>query len=298
MKASTPTRRATDFQHSRRLRKGIYILPSLATTFNIAFGYYALYQTFIGSAAEIWRYDNAAKAIGFAVLFDGIDGRIARMTNTTTDFGRELDSLADAITFGVAPAVLAWIWGFRMFGNISGHDFLDRVVQIGGFVTFVFLVAGVSRLARFNIQTNPKPWNPGKPGKKYFVGMPIPAGAGIIAATVHFKLGDPIGNWGNVYVAIGWGVLVLCTALLMVSTWRFPSFKDIDFRSRHPFRLVIVIAAVIAAIWYASDWALFAIAMLYMFSGVANGMGFLFRGRRRKLRETPANAEITEAGSQ
>jgi CDP-diacylglycerol--serine O-phosphatidyltransferase len=292
-----PQRRATDFKHSRRLRKGIYILPSLATTFNIAFGYYALYQTFMGSAAEIWRYDNAAKAIGFAVLFDGIDGRIARMTNTTTEFGRELDSLADAITFGVAPAVLAWIWGFRMFGNISGHDFLDRVVQIGGFVTFIFLTAGVCRLARFNIQANPQPWNPGKPGKKYFVGMPIPAGAGIVAATVHFKLGDPIGNWGNIYVAIGWGVLVFCTALLMVSTWRFPSFKDIDFRGRHPFRVVIPIAAIIAGIWYWSDYTLFIIAMLYMFSGIGNGMGFLFRGHRRKLRETPANAEITEAGS-
>lgn len=293
-----PMRRATDFKNSRRLRKGIYILPSLATTFNIAFGYYALYQTFMGSAAEIWRYDNAAKAIGFAVLFDGIDGRIARMTNTTTDFGRELDSLADAITFGVAPAVLAWIWGFRMFGSISGHDFLDRVVQIGGFVTFVFLVAGVSRLARFNIQANPKPWNPGKPGKKYFVGMPIPAGAGVVAATVHFKNGDPIGNWGNVYVAIGWGVLVFCTALLMVSTWRFPSFKDIDLRSRHPFRVVIVIAAVIAGIWYSSDYTLFAIAMLYMLSGIANGMGFLFRGHRRKVRSTPVETGHTEAASQ
>lgn len=293
-----PQRRATDFKNSRRLRKGIYILPSLATTFNIAFGYYALYQTFMGSAAEIWRYDNAAKAIGFAVLFDGIDGRIARMTNTTTDFGRELDSLADAITFGVAPAVLAWIWGFRMFGNISGHDFLDRVVQIGGFVTFVFLVAGVSRLARFNIQANPKPWNPGKPGKKYFVGMPIPAGAGIVAATVHLFRGDPIGSWGNIYVAIGWGVLVFCTALLMVSTWRFPSFKDIGFRSRRPFQTMMTMAIIIAGIWYWSWYVLFAIAMIYMFSGIANGMGFLFRGRRRKLRENPASAETTEATSQ
>jgi CDP-diacylglycerol--serine O-phosphatidyltransferase len=184
-----------------------------------------------------------------------------------------------------------------MFGNITGHDFLDRVVQIGGFVTFVFLVAGVSRLARFNIQANPKPWNPGKPGKKYFVGMPIPAGAGIVAATVHLLAGDPIGDWGNVYVAIGWGVLVFCTALLMVSTWRFPSFKDVDI-GRHPFWMTVIIAGVIAGIWNWSRYTLFLIAMLYMFSGIANGMGFLFRGRRRKLRETPANAEVTEAGSQ
>jgi CDP-diacylglycerol---serine O-phosphatidyltransferase len=293
-----PMRRATDFKHSRRLRKGIYILPSLATTFNIAFGYYALYQTFMGSAAEIWRYDNAAKAIGFAVLFDGIDGRIARMTNTTTDFGRELDSLADAITFGVAPAVLAWIWGFRMFGNISGHDFLDRIVQVGGFATFIFLVAGVSRLARFNIQSNPKPWNPGRPGKKYFVGMPIPAGAGIVAATVHLFRGSPIGDWGNVYVAVAWGILVFCTALLMVSTWRFYSFKEIDFRNRHPFWLTVLIAGIIAAIWYFSNIALFVIAIFYMFSGVANGMGFLFRGRRRRVHDAPAEAGHSEAASQ
>lgn len=293
-----PQRRAEDFRHSRRLRKGVYILPSLATTFNVAFGYYALYQTFMGSAAEIWRYDNAAKAIGFAVLFDGIDGRIARMTNTTTEFGGQLDSLADAITFGVAPAVLAWIWGFRMFGNISGHDFLDRVVQIGGFVTFVFLVAGVSRLARFNIQTNPKPWNPGKPGKKYFVGMPIPAGAGIVAATVHLFRGDPIGSWGNIYIAIGWGALVFCTALLMVSTWRFPSFKELGFRSRHPFQMTVTMAVIIAGIWYWSWYVLFAIAMLYMLSGILNGMGFLFRGRRRKLRETPATPGHSEAAPQ
>jgi CDP-diacylglycerol--serine O-phosphatidyltransferase len=292
-----PLRRASDFKNSRRLRKGIYILPSLATTFNIAFGYYALYQTFMGSAAEFWRYDNAAKAIGFAVLFDGIDGRIARMTNTVTDFGRELDSLADAITFGVAPAVLAWVWGFRMFGNISGHEFLDHIVQFGGFVSFIFLVAGVSRLARFNIQSNPKPWNPGKPGKKYFVGMPIPAGAGIVAATVHLFRGEPVGSWGSFYVAIGWGILVFCTALLMVSTWRFYSFKDIDFRSRHPFRVIVIIAIVIAGIWYASQYTLFIIAMLYMFSGVFNGMGFLFRGRRQRHEESPVNPGYREAGS-
>jgi len=291
-----PMRRATDFKNSRRLRKGVYILPSLATTFNIAFGYYALYQTFMGSAAEIWRYNHAAEAIGFAILFDGIDGRIARMTNTTTDFGRELDSLADVITFGVAPAVLAWIWGFRMFGSLAGDDFLNRVVQIGGFVSFIFLVAGASRLARFNIQSNPKPWNPGRPGKKYFVGMAIPAGAGVIAATVHLFRGNPIGVWGNPYIAIGWAVLVFCVALLMVSTWRFPSFKDIDFRNRHPFWLTVIIAAFVAAIAYWHRYLLFILAMVYMFSGVANGMGFLFHGRRRQ-RETPAGAGSSEATS-
>ena len=97
----------------RRLSKGMYILPSLFTTANIAFGFYAILQITHGTSADSWHFDNAAKAIGFAVLFDGLDGRIARMTGTSSDFGKELDSLADVITFGVAPALLAWMWGFR-----------------------------------------------------------------------------------------------------------------------------------------------------------------------------------------
>ena len=92
----------------RRITKGMYILPSLFTTANLAFGYYAILEVMHASAIDFWHLDNAAKAIGFAVLFDGLDGRIARMTGTSSDFGRELDSLADAITFGVAPAMLAW----------------------------------------------------------------------------------------------------------------------------------------------------------------------------------------------
>src|SRR5262249_22934838 len=102
-----------DKKRPRRLNKGMYILPSLITTANIGLGYYAILQVFHGSYADPARFDFAAKAIGFAVLFDGLDGRIARMTGTTSDFGRELDSLADVITFGIAPALLAWCWGFR-----------------------------------------------------------------------------------------------------------------------------------------------------------------------------------------
>src|SRR3954451_6592781 len=98
----------------RRMRKGMNMLPSLFTTANIAFGYYAILQITHATAADGWHFDNSAKAIGFAVLFDGLDGRIARMTGTSSDFGRELDSLADVITFGVAPALLAWTWGFHL----------------------------------------------------------------------------------------------------------------------------------------------------------------------------------------
>ncbi|HEX4177887.1 MAG TPA: phosphatidylcholine/phosphatidylserine synthase, partial [Rhizomicrobium sp.] len=271
-----PMRRETDFPKGRRFRRSIYVLPSLFTALNMAFGYYALWHTFMGSPTEPWHYDNAAKAIGFAILFDGLDGKIARLTNTTSDFGRELDSLADVITFGVAPAVLAWVWGFRQIASLNGHMMTNRVVQFGALATFLFLVAGASRLARFNIQANPKPWNPGRPGKKYFVGMAIPAGAGVIAAVVHFFSGEPITTW---WIAVGWGALVFCAAILMVTTWRYYSFKDIDFRTPHPFRLIFILAAVVCCIVFASQIALIVIALGYMLSGIVSGMGFLFRGR-------------------
>jgi len=111
MNLKPPFRRADDPKQPHRMRRGMYVLPSIFTAGNIAAGYYAISQAIQGSASAAFHFDNAAIAIGFAVVFDGLDGRIARMTNTTSDFGRELDSLADVITFGVAPAVLAWIWG-------------------------------------------------------------------------------------------------------------------------------------------------------------------------------------------
>lgn len=258
----------------RRLRKGIYLLPSLFTTFNIALGFYALYHTFSGSLNEPWHYDNAAKAIGIAIIFDGLDGKIARMTNTSSDFGREFDSLADVITFGVAPAFLAFIWGFHMVGPLNGSGWEARIAQLGVIASFSFLIAGAARLARFNIQVNPQPSNPGRPGKKYFVGMPIPAGAGVIAAVVHFTDGAPLGSR---WMAAVWVGLVFVTAFLMVSTWRFYSFKDIDLRSRHPFRVVILMGLIIAAIRYFSEYTLFFLALFYMLSGVFARLLYIFR---------------------
>ncbi|MGH9649457.1 MAG: CDP-alcohol phosphatidyltransferase family protein, partial [Terriglobales bacterium] len=157
------------------------LLPGLFTTANLALGYYAISQVMQASADAPVHFDQAAKAIGLAVLADGLDGRIARMTNTTSEFGKQLDSLADSITFGVAPAILAWNWGFRELPVALHTDFRTRLIQFGAIATFLFLTAGVARLARFNIQLNPQPSNPGHPGKRYFVGMPIPAGAGVIA---------------------------------------------------------------------------------------------------------------------
>src|SRR6266436_6175534 len=284
----TPKRRLED-RPPKKLRKGMFILPSLFTTANIAFGYYAILQVTHGNFTDFWHFDNAAKAIGFAVLFDGLDGRIARMTGTTSDFGRELDSLADVITFGVAPALLAWAWGFRQL-DLSSLGILGRIGQFGAIASFFFLMAGASRLARFNITTNPQPSNPGRPGKKYFVGMPIPAAAGVIAAVVHFTDGVPIISW---WTALSWLMMMVVIAYLMVSTWRFYSFKDIDFLSRRPFRLIVLIGTLIALIWFFSWPVLFAIALLYMASGVLWRLQWIFRRKNPPAPPTYREASQT-----
>ncbi len=264
-----------------RVRKGMYLLPSLFTGGNIFLGYYALSQALQGTLVDYGHFDVAAKLIGIAVLLDGLDGRIARMTNTTSDFGRELDSLADAITFGVAPAVLAWMWGFHLLPAMEDLETRLSLVRFGWLASFVFLTAGVARLARFNIQVNPQPSNPGRPGRKYFVGMPIPAGAGIIAAVVHLARGAPIGAspWGPWWLAAAWMLLIVAISFLMVSTWRFYSFKDIDLRSRRPYRVVIFTGALIAGIYFYSNYTLFFLALAYMLSGVLARLFYILRRR-------------------
>jgi CDP-diacylglycerol---serine O-phosphatidyltransferase len=271
-----PMRRKDDVK-SPRFRKGMFILPSIFTCGNIAAGYYAISQTIQGSASEHWHYDMAAKAIGFAILFDGLDGRIARMTNTASDFGRELDSLADVIAFGVAPAILAWIWGFHTLPPLPWDPELrTKLVHLGAVATFIFLVAGASRLARFNIQKNPAPSNPGRPGRKYFVGMPIPAGAGMIAAIVHFFDGKPVETW---WFSVIWIAFVISVGFLMVSTWRFWSAKEIDFHARHRFQIFILLAGFIALAYHFSQWVLFLSAIAYMLSGVFARLSYALRRR-------------------
>jgi CDP-diacylglycerol--serine O-phosphatidyltransferase len=293
MDSPTPRRRQ-DERAQRRMRKGMYILPSLFTTANMAAGFYAILEVVHASAISSWHLDNAAKAIGFAVLFDGLDGRVARMTGTSSDFGKELDSLADVITFGVAPAMLAWTWGFHLLPQVTLADWEwnwnVKLTQLGAIASFLFLMAGASRLARFNITNNPQPSNPGRPGKKYFVGMPIPAGAGVIAAVVHFQSGAPLDSW---YTAITWLALVAAVGYLMVSTWRFYSFKDIDFRSRRPFRLIILFGGLFAAVWFFSKPVLFAVALLYMFSGVFWRLQWIFRRRSQPRPPTYTEASQT-----
>jgi CDP-diacylglycerol---serine O-phosphatidyltransferase len=288
--SGSPTAPMPNLRRPRRMRKGLYILPSLFTTGNMAAGFYAILEVLHATAVTPTHLDNAAIAIGFAVLFDGLDGRVARLTGTSSDFGREFDSLADVITFGVAPAMLAWTWGFHLMPPVALTDWNIKLTQLGAIASFLFLMAGASRLARFNITTNAQPSNPGRPGKKYFVGMPIPAGAGVIAAVVHFQAGAPLQSW---YTAMTWLAMVAAVGYLMVSTWRFYSFKDIDFGTRRPFRLIILFGALIAAIWFFSKPVLFAVALLYMFSGVFWRLQWIFR-RHKQPPAPPAYREASQ----
>ena len=277
MRFPHPMRRKDD-RPDRRLRRGLYILPSLFTAANIAAGYYALVQITQGSPAAPQHFNFASIAIGFAVMFDSLDGAIARMTNTSSDFGRELDSLADVVTFGVAPAMLAFFWGFHFLHEMTVPAMRIRVVDIGMAASFVFLMAGASRLARFNIQVNPEPSNPGRPGKKYFVGMPIPAAAGVLASVVHFSKGQPIEVW---WQAVLWCALMVACAFFMVSTWRFFSAKGLKLRSRHPFRVIVVVAAVLAGAWEMSRPFLLVLAMTYMCAGILWRLQWVFRKKNQ-----------------
>ncbi len=261
----------------RRPRRGMYILPSLFTAGNIAAGYYAITQSLQGSAAQPQYFDHAALAIGFAIPFDAIDGLVARSTNTSSDFGRELDSLADVITFGVAPSILAYLWGFRALPLVGNLLFRQKTIELGIFICFLFLICGASRLARFNVSVNPQPANPGRPGRKYFVGMPIPAAAGVIASVVHCFDGQPV---DSTWVSLVWLGLVSLVGFLMVSRWRFWSGKEIDFGEGRIFRLLVLLVLVGAAIALYSEYVLISIALGYLVSGLLARLAYSWnRGR-------------------
>jgi CDP-diacylglycerol--serine O-phosphatidyltransferase len=257
----------------------MYVLPSLFTAGNIAAGYYAITQTLQGTRLEPRHFDYAALAILFAIPFDALDGRIARMTNTTSEFGKELDSLADVITFGVAPSILAFTWGFRMLPSTMDAKLHRTLVELGAFICFLFLLCGASRLARFNISHDPQPKNPGRPDRKYFVGMPIPAAAGVLAAVVHLVNGWPVTNQ---WLAILWVAIVGLAGFLMVSTWRFWSGKEINFSRRHPFQLMVLLGLVIYALVHFSEELLFLCCFAYMFSGLAARAAYSAQRRRKR----------------
>jgi len=259
----------------------MFLLPSMFTAVNIAAGFYAITQSLEGSALQPHHFDYAALAIGLAIPFDALDGRIARLTSTESEFGRELDSLADVITFGVAPSILAFAWGFRALPMSMNHDLRLKLVQFGAFVCFLFLLCGASRLARFNISVNPIPNNPGRPGRKYFVGMPIPAAAGIVAAVVHGFIGLPIFTW---WLAIVWGLLVGFIGFLMISTWRFWSGKEINLTGRQPFRWIVLLGVSIYLLVFFSRAVLLVLAFVYMFSGVIARLAYSWRRHHQPVK--------------
>jgi CDP-diacylglycerol--serine O-phosphatidyltransferase len=217
----------------------------------------------------------AATAIGWAVFLDGLDGRIARMTNTTSDFGREMDSLADVISFGIAPAVLAFVWGVQFVGGLQ-EKWLGELHNAGYFISFLFLLCGACRLARFNIQKNPVPKNPGRPDRKYFVGLPIPAAAAAVAAVVYANGAVPLTWWP---LSVGWLALLSLLGFLMVSTWRYYSFKGVNLSKPYTTWLIVALGAFIYGMWNYSQALLIAIAALYVGSGIVIRIGGIVRRR-------------------
>jgi CDP-diacylglycerol--serine O-phosphatidyltransferase len=248
-----PLRRRTDV-HRRRFRRGVYIIPSLFTLANLFCGYACVIYAMRG------EYATAAPFIGIAIVLDMLDGRIARMTGTTSEFGLQFDSLADIVSFGVAPAILSFAWGLSSLG------------RLGWAAAFLFVTAAALRLARFNIQ--------GASGdKRYFVGMPSPAAAGVPAATVYFFPDGLLDQRGAIAVL----AMVIVPALLMVSTIRYRSFKTLAPQTRRPFRVLLLFATLIALVVTHPQLVLVALAYTYLASGIIG----LAWSRLRRRGETP-----------
>jgi len=278
---------AEEVRERRGIRKGLYLLPSAFTAANIGMGYYAVMASLRGFqlldtdlSAAAAHFDNAARAIGWAVLFDALDGRIARMTKTTTEMGIQLDSIADVVTFGIAPAVLAYAWGYGAALQDSSQS-----QKLGWFVSFMFLMCGALRLARFNVQaTRPRTLSEGtaKMDKKNFVGLPIPAAAGLVAAIVHFApspLKTYAGELPALYSGLVMGLLAVLGAL-MVSTIRYSSFKSLGGGRRSTTKVMLFMAAVGMLIWLYSRYTLLAIVSAYVLHGLVFRLASLFRLRQ------------------
>jgi len=272
-----PAKANLKFNKKGVMRRGVYILPGLFTVGTLVCGYYAILAALRGSLAmtaggveglSATAFDNAARAIGWAILFDGLDGRIARLTNSTSAFGREFDSLADVIAFGVAPAILAYAWGIRAISEMPGPPLIEHFRQLGWIATFAYVICGAARLGRFNIESV-KP----TADRRYFVGMPIPAAAGTIAAIIHWEK-TPLVQWGY---SLGWMVVVAILAFLMVSRMRYYSFKTLDLRRRRSYIAIIFLGLIIWAIWVYSEHVLLTIALTYALSGIILRISSKFR---------------------
>ena len=304
---SRPQREQVPGEHSnpprRGLRKGVYLIPSAFTAANIGMGFLSLMSSLRGFQllggttpnleAAASYFNTAAGAIGWAVLFDMLDGRIARMTKTTTEIGIQLDSIADVVTFGLAPAVLAYVWGY-------GATLTEgtKLFSLAWFSSFMYLMCGAFRLARFNVQASrPRILAEGtvKVDKKSFVGLPIPVAGGLIAAIVHFTP-TPLVSFGpdraRIYSVL-LILLVLLLSVMMVSTLRFSSFKTVGTGSRS-MRTVIVALAIGVLIVLYSEYVLLAIVLAYIFYGLFSRLvGMFWRRSERsdaKIEPTPSRS--------
>jgi CDP-diacylglycerol--serine O-phosphatidyltransferase len=281
----------------RRPHRAAYALPTLFTAGNIFLGFVSVMQSIQGAvlahggtSGASHHFEIAAKSIGLAFLLDGLDGRIARVTHTTSDFGREMDSLADVISFGIAPAVLAFTWGVLFVDSGLSGALHDHLLRLGSFIAFLFLLCGSARLARFNIQKNPVPKNPGRPDRKYFVGLPIPAAASLVAAVVYALDSEPLAYWP---LTIVWLALLSLLSFLMVSTWRYYSFKGISLMTPRSSLIVILLGGLIYLIWNYSQPVLVACAGSYVASGIVIRIGGIVR---RHLRPAPPQHPEHEIG--
>lgn len=238
----------------KKPKKGVYLLPNTITLCGMFAGFYAIISAINGD------FLHAAWAIIVANIFDGLDGWIARLTNTSTRFGIELDSLSDLVAFGVAPSVMMYKWALLPFG------------RIGWAAAFLFVACGALRLARFNIQT-------GAPGSKAFKGMPIPGAATVLSSIViyyyEFWTGLPEKN-------IFFLVITILLSLLMVSTLKYHGLKEIDFREKKPFWALIVFVLVLFFLFIHPSTAIFFFAMAYLTWGIIENTFLLIkRGRLR-----------------
>ncbi len=231
------------------MRKGVYILPNGLTLSGMFFGFYAILSALNGD------YPKAAWSILIATVFDGLDGWVARLTNSTTKFGVELDSLSDLVAFGVAPSVLVYTWSLNPFG------------RPGAAAAFLFVACGALRLARYNVQM-------GSTEKLSFTGMPIPAAAIVIATLVIFyhSLSDEVPE-KSVLVLL----LTVVLAILMISTMRFHSAKEIGFKERKPFWALVLFVIIIVVTVVHPPMALFSFAMAYLLWGIIENAYLLYR---------------------
>ena len=242
------------YRNQKLRRRGIFLIPSLFTVANLLCGYFAVVASLLGGRDN---FDHAAKAIGFAILFDSLDGRLARLLKANTDFGVQFDSLADVVSFGIAPAILAYAWGLRALPG-DGSVAFQQMDEFGWVCCLAFLICCAWRLARFNVQG----MAPGS--SKYFIGMPTPAAAGMIAAIVHgFK--QPLHDWRW---SVAWFLLAAGLGALMTSTIRYNSFKDIPLTRKQPSLAIVLLCLLVGVIWRYSEYALVIMASTYAVVGL------------------------------